>query len=210
VYIERLGLSELYAADLDAILGGRSQDEVVSSVASLGTPLWLDAAVSSVDRACHALSLGAAQVVIGLETLGSYTALGDICREVGRDRVAFSLDLRNGKPLTGGIAIAADEPAQTLAARAVDAGVGSVIVIDLGRIGLGAGVDLVLVDRVRRKCPDVMLVAGGGVSGFGDLQQLAGAGCDGALVATALHDGRIGAVETAKATRLKPRRSREA
>ena len=58
VYTERLGVSELYAADLDAILGGQSQDDLVSSVASLGTPLWLDAAVSSVDRAYHAAEPG--------------------------------------------------------------------------------------------------------------------------------------------------------
>ena len=36
------------------------------------------------------------------------------------------------------------------------------------------------------------LLAGGGVAGMEDLRRLAGAGCDGALVATALHSGRIG------------------
>ena len=148
-------------------------------------------------------------MVIGLETLESYGALGEICRAVGGDRVAFSLDLHNGTPVTRA-AIPADEPIQTLAARAVDAGVGSLILIDLARIGLGEGLDLVLVERVRRTCPDLTVLAGGGVSGMRDLQRLADAGCDGALVATVLHDGRLGAAEIATARRLKPRRSREA
>jgi phosphoribosylformimino-5-aminoimidazole carboxamide ribotide isomerase len=41
----------------------------------------------------------------------------------------------------------------------------------------------------------VILLAGGGVRGLKDLESLAGCGCDGALVATALHDGRLGAAD---------------
>jgi phosphoribosylformimino-5-aminoimidazole carboxamide ribotide isomerase len=36
-----------------------------------------------------------------------------------------------------------------------------------------------------------MIVAGGGVRGVPDLEALANAGCDAALVASALHDGRL-------------------
>src|SRR5207247_8071355 len=48
-YVDRLGLTDLYAADLDAILGRvedagrRSQSTVVAAVAAVGAPLWLDA-----------------------------------------------------------------------------------------------------------------------------------------------------------------------
>jgi uncharacterized protein related to proFAR isomerase len=37
----------------------------------------------------------------------------------------------------------------------------------------------------------VDLIAGGGVRGLDDLKALADAGCDAALVASALHDGRL-------------------
>src|SRR5688572_1221967 len=74
-YVDRLGVTELYAADLEAILGGASQDALVAAVAALGAPLWLDAGVSSTQRARHSLGLGAARVVVGLETLASYEAL---------------------------------------------------------------------------------------------------------------------------------------
>ena len=47
-YVARLGLTELYAADLDAIMGGASQDTLVAALAAVGVPLWLDAGVSSV------------------------------------------------------------------------------------------------------------------------------------------------------------------
>ena len=184
--------------DLDAILG-RPQDALVRSIAGLGAPLWLDAGTSSVDRASESLGLGAASIVVGLETLPSYDALAEICAMAGRDRVAFSLDLRAGEPIIAssvrdaGGGTPMNEPAHAIAAHAADAGVGALIVLDLARVGTGVGPDLSLIARVRDAAPGLTLLAGGGIRGLEDLARLADVGCDGALVATALHDGRLGA-----------------
>jgi phosphoribosylformimino-5-aminoimidazole carboxamide ribotide isomerase len=223
-YMDRLGLTELYAADLDAILnrlcvqpdasarqGAKSQDTIVAAMAALGAPLWLDAGVSSVDHGRHVLGLGAAHVVVGLETLPSFDALAGICAALGGDRVAFSLDLRDGEPVfvsgvsgvsraSGGIPTG--EPAHLVAARAAAAGAGAVIVIDLARVGTGTGLDLGLIARVREATPGLTLLAGGGVRGLEDFARLADSGCDGVLVATALHGGTLGAAEVAAAQRL--------
>jgi phosphoribosylformimino-5-aminoimidazole carboxamide ribotide isomerase len=43
------------------------------------------------------------------------------------------------------------------------------------------------------------VLAGGGVRDLDDLRQLAEFGCDGALVASALHDGRLTAADVAVA-----------
>ncbi len=198
-----LGVGELYVADLDAILGGTIQRAVVAALGDLGLPVWLDAGISSPDRARDAVKAGAARVVIGLETLTSYEALAAICTELGGQRVAFSLDLRDGTPI--GTAAAGDR-AERLAARAAEAGAGAILVIDLGRVGAEAGVDVDLIARVRAAVPDRILLAGGGVRGLDDLEQLAKAGGDGALVATALHAGRIGAADIEAAHHFSVRR----
>jgi phosphoribosylformimino-5-aminoimidazole carboxamide ribotide isomerase len=52
-------------------------------------------------------------------------------------------------------------------------------------------VDLDVVRRVRAATGICPLFAGGGVRDEDDLWQLANAGCDGALVATALHEGSL-------------------
>ena len=62
-------------------------------------PLWLDAGVRSVDDARRAIDLGASRVIVGLETLPSFEVLSHICTALGSDRVAFSLDLRDGQPI---------------------------------------------------------------------------------------------------------------
>jgi phosphoribosylformimino-5-aminoimidazole carboxamide ribotide isomerase len=183
-YVDRYKLTELYVADLDAIESAEQPAQQIRQIADLGVPLWLDAGVSSVERARHALDLGATRVIVGLETLPSFYALRSICTAIGGGLVAFSLDLRAGEPIAGrGIP---HEAPEQLVARAADAGARSVIVLDLARVGTRAGVDFELLGRIRKAAPGLALLAGGGVRGPADVEKLAALGCDGALVATAL------------------------
>ncbi len=188
-YVDRFGLTCLYVADLDAIERGAPNTALVRSVASVAT-VWLDAGVSSVDAAQRALDCGAARVIVGLETLPSFAVLESIVRHAGADRVVFSLDLRDGKPLTPVEELAHQRP-EVLAARAADAGVRAVVVLDLARVGAGSGLDLDLLARVRSSVGEAHVYAGGGVRDAGDLEQLRRADCDGALVASALLDGNL-------------------
>ena len=192
VYRERLGLEELYVADLDAIAGGNEQDAAVRAMASQRTTIWLDAGSATTAQARRALARGASHVVVGLETLTSFDALRDIAHEIGFHCVAFSLDLRDGQPIaTGDLSRMLPE---AIAQRAVAAGATSVIVLDLARVGSGRGLDLSIIERVRRAVPGTTLLAGGGVRDADDLRKLASVGCDGALVATALHGAGAAAV----------------
>jgi phosphoribosylformimino-5-aminoimidazole carboxamide ribotide isomerase len=202
-YLHRLGLTELYAADLDAIGGQAPQHDAVSALVALRAPLCVDAGVSTVVRARQLVALGVAQVVVGLETLPSWNALRAICEACGQ-RVVFSLDLREGQPMAAGGDVASSELPEEYSARAADTGVGSIIVLDLARVGTGAGLDFDIVARIRRKVPDLTLLAGGGIRDAADLARLADAGCDGALVATALHAGRIASADVAAAAWLRP------
>ena len=195
IYVEQLGLREVYVADLDAILDRRPPNAVITDIASVAARTWVDAGVRSVEDARALLARGAGQAIVALETLPSWTALGSIVDAIGTDRVAFSIDLRNGQPLSPSGADVNETSAERIAVRAVDRGAGALLVIDLARVGVGAGIDLDVLRRVRAMAPHVSLVAGGGVRGAGDLDGLADAGCDAALVATALHDGRITATD---------------
>ena len=186
-YRDLLDCDEWYVADLDALAGGAVQHALVKALVGLGGRLLVDAAVSGPERARELVGDGAARVVVGLETLPSFDALAAVVRAIG-PRVVFSLDLRDGAPLAQ--ASLARTPLE-IARRAVTAGAGAIIVLDLARMGSGRGVDPVLVEALRHAFPDVELLAGGGIGTSRDLARLADAGLDGALVASALHDGRI-------------------
>ena len=117
-------------------------------------------------------------------------------RRSAAERVAFSLDLRDGEPVIAPSALAvaahAGAPCIGRARARGGAGVGAFIVIDLARVGTGAGLDLPLIARVREAAPGADAAGRRRCSRAGRSRgRLADAGCDGALVATALHDGRL-------------------
>jgi phosphoribosylformimino-5-aminoimidazole carboxamide ribotide isomerase len=109
--------------------------------------------------------------------------------------LVFSLDLRLGNPvLHPAMQDAGGGPdALSLATQAVAAGIATLLLLDLGRIGTGCGVDIGLLETLRRRFPGIRLLAGGGVLTRRDLERMRDAGCDGALVASAIHTGRVSA-----------------
>ncbi len=181
-----------YVADLDAIGGAPAQLELLlklQSAEGFGGVLLLDAGIGSLDE-LERLGGAFEHVVVGLETLSSFTGLTRLAAQVD---VTFSLDLRNGVPLARPElqAEAGSVDAISLARAAVEAGARSLILLDVGRVGRGVGVNLELLASLRRALPQVVLLAGGGVRGDADIDALAGGGCDGVLVATALHRGTL-------------------
>ncbi len=194
---DALGLDELYIADLDAITTGAAPTGFVRLLSRSGVRVWLDAGVSDAARARAALAEGAGRVVIALETLPSALALEEIVGEIGGEPLAFSVDLRGGIPVMHPEGAASGLPVEpvALAELAISLGIRRLIVLDLARVGSEQGVDPVLPTAIRARAPAVELVAGGGVRDVTDVVALGRAGCDAALVGTALHDGRIGARE---------------
>jgi phosphoribosylformimino-5-aminoimidazole carboxamide ribotide isomerase len=79
--------------------------------------------------------------------------------------------------------------------------VGSILILDLGRVGTGCGVDLGLLESLRQRLPNVRLLAGGGVLTRLDLERMRDTGCDAALVASAIHTGRLTPADLAAVSR---------
>ncbi len=201
----RLGATSCYVADLDAIQGGPVQRAMLQELAQLETgfsgAIMVDAGSHTPESTFEVLACGASQVVVGLETLRAFSDLAEIVRLVGEGRVVFSVDLRCGNPILHPELrdVAGSDPpdALSLTAQAVNAGVCSLLVLDLARIGTGWGTDLGLLENLRKRFPAVRLLAGGGVLARRDLERIRDAGCDGALVASAIHAGTVTAADLA-------------
>ncbi|HZS57794.1 MAG TPA: HisA/HisF-related TIM barrel protein [Gemmatimonadaceae bacterium] len=162
----RYPVPEIYVADLDAI-NGAPLSPIIGHLAALGAPLWVDAG--------RVATPPGVRRIVGLETMLDW---GEV------SGAAFSLDMRAGVPLSG-----RQSPVE-LARMAVEAGATAVILLDLARVGSKTGLDWVTVEAVRASTLGVELVVGGGVRDKSDIARLASLGCDGALVATALHESR--------------------
>jgi phosphoribosylformimino-5-aminoimidazole carboxamide ribotide isomerase len=200
-FVEHFALNTVYVADLDAITC--VLDDVppyvlpYQRIAEAGLSLWLDAGIGTPSRArllreaVDSVSLDV-HFVIGLESVAPERELTAIANELGRERTIFSLDLKQGIPLTSVPRWTAADPVQ-IVMNVLAAGISRLIVLDLADVGMQAGTGtLDLCRRLRREYGAAMeLTSGGGVRGRDDLAALADAGCDAALVASALHDGQL-------------------
>jgi phosphoribosylformimino-5-aminoimidazole carboxamide ribotide isomerase len=175
-------LEELYVADLDAISGAGDNDALIRSLAR-EMRVMVDAGVSAPERAQAQLDLGVHRVVVGTETLADADALDRLLPDA-----VLSVDLREGRTLSPDPRLAG-LPALDAVALLHRSGLREVIVLDLARVGSGAGPDVAAIAEIHAAFPELELLAGGGVRDATDLRALARAGAAGALVGTALHRG---------------------
>jgi phosphoribosylformimino-5-aminoimidazole carboxamide ribotide isomerase len=190
---DQLRCTEIYVADLDAIAGAPPATTVYRALLDLGFRLWLDAGVHDVPDVAVLIEAGISVVVLGLETLAGWRPLEAIVRRFDRERLAFSLDLRGREPIVASHSDWVGEDAASIAARAIALGVRQLIVLDVARVGTGLSAgEWQWEAQLAKAHPSIEILAGGGVGGVADLVTLAQAGVSAALVASALHDGRIG------------------
>jgi HisA/HisF family protein len=190
------GCREFYVADLDAILGEEPDLSLYAALREHGFRLWVDAGIRRLERACQLADAGIERIVVGLETVAGPAELAKMTQAFG-ERIVFSLDLHQGEPLgdrdawrAGGVSPLFD--AIGIADQAVQFGVRHLLVLDLACVGCDGGTgtrDLCV--HLYAKYPNLSLSAGGGVRHRGDLEELRNWGMQAALVASALHDGRL-------------------
>ena len=187
---EAFGFRSFYLADLDAI-GGKSPNwDLFAQLQERGFLLSVDSGVRGETDGLRLLEAGV-DCVAGLETIEGPTALRALLVLSGRSRLIFSLDLKDGQPL-GTLAGWRAADAWSIAEEAIEAGVRRLIVLDLARVGGGGGVGTEdLCREIKHVHPEIELIAGGGIRGVEDLRRLEPCGVDRALVASALHDGRL-------------------
>ena len=195
---ESLGLNSVYVADLDAIQGTAEADECsLAEIATVSKRVLWDAGLQGADASYEQLRLSkkyGAQVVVALETLVSTAALAALLQQLGDDLV-FSLDLRNGQPHARAPELQSRLPLE-IATLALELGVRQMIVLDIAQVGTGKGLStLPLIKEIKTRHSDVSVISGGGVRDVDDLRRMADAGCNAALVASALHSGAIGSDE---------------
>ncbi len=195
-----LGFTQAYVADLDTIEKGTGVFSA-GAIEKMGSELFslqliVDAGIrdAATARKLACARLGGqplAGIVAGLESLDSPDTLAAMLRDVGPARLVLSLDMKQGKPLTTAPAWQGLAPLE-IGMLALRLGIERIILLDLARVGMGEGVGTEpLCRELRSLAPHVEIIAGGGVRSAADLDSLARAGCDAALVASALHDGRL-------------------
>ncbi|MGE3315499.1 MAG: HisA/HisF-related TIM barrel protein [Planctomycetaceae bacterium] len=190
---DKLKLSKIYVADLDGIQDARPRYELYRALADAGFSLLVDAGIRDTDEAVAVLSTGATSVIAALETSPGPDHLRALCDTLGPEKVVFSLDLIDGRPLIASDQWKRADPVE-IGSSAVEAGIERMIVLDLTHVGVGAGIGTTELCRtLRTRHPKLRIMTGGGVRNSDDIRAICPSGVDGVLVASALHTGAISA-----------------
>ncbi|WP_044551599.1 HisA/HisF-related TIM barrel protein [Azospirillum lipoferum] len=173
-----------YVADLDAIGGNGDHRSTVAALQARWPEVafWVDAGLATPDDCRRWLDAGIRHLVIGSESQTDGATLEAALTLAGQDRVALSLDIRQGVPLGPAVL---HEDAGRWPER--------VIAMTLDRVGSGEGPDLDRIAALAARRPGVRVWGAGGVRDAADLDALATHGTDAVLVASALHDRRLDA-----------------
>jgi phosphoribosylformimino-5-aminoimidazole carboxamide ribotide isomerase len=190
----KLGFNELYVADLDAIIDCSTNFKLLNCIAKeTGLRLMADVGITGIERAHILLKSGVSKLIIGTESLQKKSFVDEAIKLFGSECVVVSLDLKGDKVLVklgfdgclNPICLLKDFKRM---------GVTQIIVLDLLRVGSNEGVNTDFLKKVIAEV-GVDVYVGGGVRDINDLAELRNIGVSGALIATALHTGKISIVE---------------
>lgn len=185
------GARLVHVVDLDGARSGRARPELIRRLAAAAYPAAVQASggIRSPEDAERLLDAGAARVVVGTAALAEPDAPGRYAAALGA-RLVVALDARGGRAAVAGwtrdAGLSVDEAAERCAA----AGVARLLCTAIERDGTLAGPDLALLERVRLRS-GLPVLAAGGIATAADLDAVAAAGCEGAVVGRALLDGSM-------------------
>ena len=188
--LKNIGFSDLYVADLDAIIDCSTDFNTLKKISDqTDIKLMVDAGVTNIERAQKMLDSGVSKLIIGTETLQKKSFVSDAVRLFGSERVVVSLDLKGNKILVK-LGFDGYSDPFCLLRQFKQMGVSQMIVLDLLRVGSSEGVNIDFLKKVIAEI-GVDIFVGGGVREINDLVELKNLGISGALVASALHTGKI-------------------
>jgi HisA/HisF family protein len=169
----------LYVADLDAIQRNGDNFPTLGRIRAEFPALfmWIDHGAADLEMLDAVIRAGLGAPVIGSESQRDGAL---VARHRNSKRIVLSLDFR-GDAFQGPQEILT-EPSYWPR---------RVIVMTLARVGSAVGPDLPRFAAIRTIAGDREVYAAGGVRDAADLSALKAAGAAGALIATALHDGRV-------------------
>ena len=182
------GASRLHLVDLDGAFSGVPSLGLVERVCAAGAlPVQAGGGYRTIEAVAAALDLGADRVMVGTAALGH--GFLDAAVERFGDSLVVAVDVRDGRVAIEGWTQVSDLTPGRLAHRCAEVGVTRLLVTSAARDGSLAGPDLGLVDDV--VAAGVLVLAAGGIASLDDLRALRSAGCEGAVVGSALLAGRF-------------------
>ena len=184
------GLEEIYIADLDAIMNGNPNFQLLEKILRIPRiKIMVDLGITDIDDILRYSRLGFNKLIIGIETLHSVEDLQEGLKLVGNEKLIISLDMFQGKILSNAKRFKNRNPLE-LVNKLELLGIKEIILLDLARVGQKVGGIPQSYLNIQKVFNGKVFV-GGGIKNFEDLLCYERHHFSGVLIATALYDGTI-------------------
>jgi phosphoribosylformimino-5-aminoimidazole carboxamide ribotide isomerase len=192
------GAQRLHVVDLDGARDGvRGNAGVIARLIQAVTiPVQVGGGIRSLSTASEILADGAARVVVGTAAAEHPETLMEWVDALGAEQLIVGVDARDGRVATRGWQTLTNIDVLTFCQELARAGVSRVLYTDVGRDGMLDGPD---VELTRAIAKILTVIGSGGVATLEDLKRLAAAGAEGAIIGTALYEGRLNLKEVVAA-----------
>lgn len=188
---EKQGAEYIHIVDLDGAKTGDSANRLaIQEVAkAVSIPIQVGGGIRSMDIIDDHIESGVRRIIIGTAAITNRPFLEQAVAKYG-DKIAVSIDARNGLVATDGWTETSDTKAIDLLKDLEEIGVKTVVYTDILKDGMMQGPnfeELSVVD----KASSIDVIASGGVSTKEDIQKLGKMNLYGAIIGKALYEGTL-------------------
>lgn len=191
------GAEWIHVVDLDGAEAGQAmQHALIGELAkAIDVKIQSGGGVRSREDVTKLLASGVDRVVIGSLAVTRSDEVAEWLAEFGPERITLALDVKLEDdvpvPALKGWTQSSGIDLWTALDRYPKGAAKHLLVTDVGRDGALTGPNLELLAEIRRRRPDLVLQASGGVSTLDDLIAVKALGCNGAIVGRALYENRF-------------------
>ncbi len=175
---------EVYIADLDRLAHLGDNFELIKRI-SAHTRTMVDIGVENMNDIEKCIEI-ADTVILGTET-ASFELIEKAAKRL-TNKINVSIDIKNGTVLTKDKKMEREPEKLVELLNGYD--IKDIIILDLNKVGTGAGIDAEFLHNIAELSTHNILV-GGGIRDINDIDVLKKIGVSGTLVATAVHNGKI-------------------
>jgi cyclase len=183
------GATFLHIVDLDGAKQGELVNkDIIIKIATM-VDLQVGGGIRNYDDAAYYLENGVNRIILGTSAILDPDLVRKLIQAYGPERIIVSLDADKENVKIEGWQENTDVPLFDALDDLTELGIKTVIITDIDRDGMLDGPNVELMKRVVKKGFNV--IAAGGVSSMKNLDDLAKAGCYGAISGKAIYEGKI-------------------
>ena len=194
------GFRSLHLVDLDGTRNGKPENFGVLEAIAHETSLRVDfgGGLRSEEDVERAFFAGVWKMNIGSVAIKKPPLLRHWMMNYGEERFIAAVDVRGEKPMVSGWQEEAETSWQETIENLAGLGVIYLSVTAIQRDGNMQGTDLELYRKIRANFPDLNLIASGGISSVGEIEELEKMGVWGVILGKALLEGKIKSTDLKK------------